>query len=195
MAIGQLWSGFRPMQWGATSIAAPTGPSTAAPSMYIDLNGADAAVLRPIAVGVAGGVSALLSIYGMTRDVSDNGLTPTGQTTLYVPQFLCSYASLNLGTSGGADAYGKVSFLYYDRLLIESVTNSVGTFRRNVLGVGSDFVEINSPGSGAAGPGIAEIYLSNIGGFDLLAIGLALVQVSGTVSLFNMLANLRNGGT
>jgi hypothetical protein len=183
------------MQWGATTIAAPTGPSTATPAMFVGLDGADAAVLRPIAVGVAGGVSALLSIYGMTRDVSDNGLTPTGQTTLYIPQFLCSYASLNLGTSGGANAYGQGAFLYYDRLLTESVTGSVGTLRRNVLGTGSDFLEVHSPGSGAAGPGIAEIYLSNLGGFDLLAIGLALVQVSGTVSLFNMLANLRNGGT
>lgn len=194
MAIGNAWSGFRPMQWGTVSVAGPTGPSTAIPAMYVGLDGADRAVLRPIGVGSAGGVSALLSIYGVTRDVGDNGLTPTGQGVVHIPHLLCSYASLNLGTSGAADIYGRPSILYYDRILTESTTGGVGGPRLEAFGGSSDFLGVHSPGSGAAGPGIAEIYLGNLGGFDYLAIGLGLVQVSGTVSAFNMLANLRNGG-
>lgn len=194
--MAEVWTGFKnPVTpWATGAVSNPSTVFVSAPTMFLPTDGADAAILRPVCVGSFGGQSVLWSIYGVTRSRSTNAAfnarLPESDSNLpYVDEYVCqsivSYATLDVSTLSIA-AYGKTLVNYYQTLGAETV-GAVITARDQGLTADADSIGVLSPGAG----GIAEVALGNIGSFHGLAFSLAVLQLAGVVTEFNVLANLR----
>lgn len=198
MGRTQQWSGWRqtPSGWSAAaSIAGPSPTSGTLGGLTVPLQGADVALIRLLAVGTAGGASLGLSIAGVNEVRSASPATiaaPSGgMTTIYEAQPLASFLNLSIGATPVANAWNRTLANYYDTISAESLTGSPVAARRKAFDQVDGIGVHSTPGSGIAEIALGECVVS---GYDHLSIGLALLQVSGTVNEFTILYNLRNAG-
>jgi hypothetical protein len=196
------WSGFSIVGgeangWKSSFVTGPNAAASAAPSLYIPLNGGDAAALRFIGVGNAGGTSGPITIYGMNYHRSTNPTynanLPFNETTnnnfnhLYTAQLYSGSTNIGLGVTSLVNSFNRASSAYYDLVTTETSSGTARAFNDEAYGFRTDHTGVVSIANG-----FAEFLFGNLGKYDALGIGVGVVQLSGTITEMAVLANIRN---
>jgi hypothetical protein len=199
---GRKWSGYHIVGgeangWKSSFVTAPSAAASVAPSMYIPLDGGDAAALRFIGVGTAGQVCGPITIYGMNYHKSTNpAYNPNAAfhetnnnpfNYLYTAQLYSGSTSITLGVTSLVNSFNRASSAYFDLITTETTAGTPKV--QNDTAFGSKATG-NQTAVVSIANGFAEFLFGNLGKYDGLGIGVGVIV---PVTEMACLANIRNG--